>query len=256
LKQEGRWIIHRVEKLFFGQHFFWCISGFDFSKNPHKGKRICNFWWNILVISFDYLISRRIFWFVWLFLVGTNTFRLTTKNGQSYCFIYNDNNCNLLHYKLHWWNTQVIIVLKEQITYYYPDWVYLVDLFFNPALKNYWHSWWQTKKMLTFPIFCTTKFFPVQAQSLFKQAAISLSFLRCHISHSKQSALVFIHALLFVTIQFYPIPRGQIFLLIRFFISGLLYVIAPCCYQQTVQYWYFSWFGRSSLGFRSSCHHL
>jgi len=33
------------------------------------------------------------------------------------------------------------------------------------------------------PLFCSTIFFTFQAQSLFKQAAVSLSFLPCNVSH-------------------------------------------------------------------------
>jgi len=45
--------------------------------------------------------------------------------------------------------------------------------------------------------FCTTIYFAFQAQSLFKQAAASLSFLPGNVSHSKQAAVVFIPAFLF-----------------------------------------------------------
>jgi len=58
--------------------------------------------------------------------------------------------------------------------------------------------------------FCTMIFFTFQAQSFFKQAAISLSFLP-----NRQPLFSF------SPFQFYPLQRGQLFFMIRFFISLL-----------------------------------
>jgi len=65
--------------------------------------------------------------------------------------------------------------------------------------------------------------FTFQAQRLFKQAAIGLPFLSCTVSHSKQPAVFSFPHLLFLPFQFCPLPRGQLFSLIRFFIY-LVYI--------------------------------
>jgi len=54
-------------------------------------------------------------------------------------------------------------------------------------------------------------FFTFQAQSLFKQAVISLPSLPCNVSHSKQAAIFFIPTLLFPLCQFYPLTGDQIY---------------------------------------------
>jgi len=67
-------------------------------------------------------------------------------------------------------------------------------------------------------------FFALQYFSVFKQATVSWSFLPCNASLSKQTALFSCPHILFLSFQFYPLLRGQLFLLIRFFIS-LLYIM-------------------------------
>jgi len=77
--------------------------------------------------------------------------------------------------------------------------------------------------LLNYPLFCTTIFSTLQAQSLFKQVAISLPFLPCNSSHSKQAAVIF-SFLVYLPADFSLLSsvRSECFL-ICFFIS-LLYI--------------------------------
>jgi len=61
-----------------------------------------------------------------------------------------------------------------------------------------------------------TLFFALQYFSLFKQAGVSLYLLPCKVSHSKQAAILSFPHLLFPPFQFNPLPRDQLFSLIRF----------------------------------------
>jgi len=77
--------------------------------------------------------------------------------------------------------------------------------------------------LLKNPIFCNTIFFTFQAQSLFKQAAVSLSFLPCNVSHSKQDATVF-----FPAGSVLPSSKGSDIFIERF----LLNINMPLCFYQ------------------------
>jgi len=63
----------------------------------------------------------------------------------------------------------------------------------------------------------TASFFALRYFSLFKlklfsnKAIVYLSFLPCNVSHSKQAAIVFIPTFTFLTFQFYPLLKGQLF---------------------------------------------
>jgi len=104
------------------------------------------------------------------------------------------------------------------------------------CLRKVWQGWtgtdiWLLKRntiivLAQIPYFCNTLSFTFQAQSLFKQAAVSLSFLHNNVSHSTQAAMFSFLHLLFPPFQFYPLPRDQQFFLIRFFIP--LLNISPC----------------------------
>jgi len=61
------------------------------------------------------------------------------------------------------------------------------------SLLNIGIAWY----LLKYPLFRTKRFFTLQAQSLFKLAAVSLSFLPCNVSHSKQAAIMFSFPLYF-----------------------------------------------------------
>jgi len=73
-------------------------------------------------------------------------------------------------------------------------------------------SWMFSKRYFcknVYPIFRTTMFLTFQAQSLFKQATVSLFFLPCNISHSKQAAVVFIPTFNFLAVSVLPFPSER-----------------------------------------------
>jgi len=97
------------------------------------------------------------------------------------------------------------------------DYKYLKEFFF--------------KKYCYCSICSNALFFALRYFSLFKLSfqtgcCISLSFLPCNISHSKQATLFSILLYFSRCFSFALLPRGQIFLLIRFFIF-LLYMKPP-----------------------------
>jgi len=96
--------------------------------------------------------------------------------------------------------------------------------------------------LLKYPFFCTKIF-------LTFKLAISLSFPPCNVSYSKQAAVIFsIPHILFPPFRFLPSSRRSdifigLFLYLPFVYKALI------SHQLTVQYWFFSWLGRSSLQF-------
>jgi len=99
-------------------------------------------------------------------------------------------------------------------------------------------------------IFCTIIFFTFQAQSLFKQAVASLSFLPCYVSHSKQAVLF-----LLPPFHFLLSPKRSAIFDYPFLYLPFEYK-APCFYQWTVQYWFFFWLWMSYTGILACLSHL
>jgi len=66
--------------------------------------------------------------------------------------------------------------------------------------------------------------------SLFKQAAVRLSFLPCNVGHSKQATVVFIPTLLFRAISVLSCSKRSDLFVDRFLYLPFLYEV-PCCYQ-------------------------
>jgi len=104
------------------------------------------------------------------------------------------------------------------------------------------------------------QYFSLYKPSLFKQAVVCLSFLSCYVMQIILNRLPCFHSpiyfsrrfsfALFQEVSYFPwsvLPYQDIFL-IRFFIY-LLYIKPLVPRQWTVQYWFFSSLGRSSLGY-------
>jgi len=83
--------------------------------------------------------------------------------------------------------------------------------------------------LLKYTIFHTSIFITFQAQSLFKQATVSLPFLPCNVSHSKQAAFILIPALLFLRFQFTLFQEVR-YLLICFFDMFFFIFLKPLMY--------------------------
>jgi len=73
-------------------------------------------------------------------------------------------------------------------------------------------------------------FFTFEAQSLFKQAAVSLSFLSRNISYSKQAAVVFIPAFTFPAVSVLPSSKRSFIFIDPFRFPPFVYK-APVSYQ-------------------------
>jgi len=142
------------------------------------------------------------------------------------------------------------------VGYFFADWriqTFILKLISGICLKVSWSFWCHTSthwgknktpgiitsSIIQIPSFCSKIFFTFVKLSLFKQAAISLSFLYWNVIHSKQAALS--------AVSIHPRQRGLLF---SWSDPPFIFVYkAPVSHQQTVEYWFFSWLGRSSLGF-------